>query len=99
MESQNSEETLSLVASADTRGKHRILAELKRLEQEARILEEELDQIKKMEKASPSCKELLVDVESRPDPLLAITSGPTVPAWDRWFERLQDPSGCGCWLC
>ncbi|KAL8121797.1 hypothetical protein AgCh_018510 [Apium graveolens] len=70
MESQNSEQVLSLVASANTKGKHRILAELKRLEQEARILEEELDQIKKMEKASPACKELLVDVESRPDPLL-----------------------------
>uniref|UniRef100_A0A164T4V5 Uncharacterized protein n=1 Tax=Daucus carota subsp. sativus TaxID=79200 RepID=A0A164T4V5_DAUCS len=88
MESQDSGHTVSLVASADTRGKHRIIAELRRLEQEARILEafhilefccliflnfaEELDQIEKMEKASPACKELLVNVESRPDPLLAM---------------------------
>lgn len=39
MELKNSEQTLSSVASADRKGKHRILAELKRLEQEARILE------------------------------------------------------------
>lgn len=37
MESDDSEQTRSLIT--DTRGKHRILAELKRLEQEARFLQ------------------------------------------------------------
>ncbi|KAJ0249005.1 Guanine nucleotide-binding protein subunit gamma 2 [Hirschfeldia incana] len=54
----------------DTRGKHRIHAELKRLEQEARFLEEELEQLEKMDTASASCKEFLESVESKPDPLL-----------------------------
>nr|GMD95178.1 guanine nucleotide-binding protein subunit gamma 2-like [Ipomoea batatas] len=42
---------------ADTRGKHRISAELKQLEQEARFLEEELEQVDRMEKASAVCKD------------------------------------------
>ncbi|CAH2052988.1 unnamed protein product, partial [Thlaspi arvense] len=54
----------------DTRGKHRIQAELKRLEQEARFLEEELEQLEKMDNASASCKEFLDSVDSKPDPLL-----------------------------
>ncbi|CAK7337255.1 unnamed protein product [Dovyalis caffra] len=55
---------------ADTRGKHRIQAELKRIEQEARFLEAKLEQLDKLEKASTACKEMLNNVESRPDPLL-----------------------------
>nr|GMD75529.1 guanine nucleotide-binding protein subunit gamma 2-like [Ipomoea batatas] len=43
---------------ADTRGKHRISAELKQLEQEARFLEEELEQVDRMEKASAVCKDV-----------------------------------------
>uniref|UniRef100_K7N4U1 G protein gamma domain-containing protein n=1 Tax=Glycine max TaxID=3847 RepID=K7N4U1_SOYBN len=58
------------LSSADTRGKHRIHAELKRLEQEARFLEEELEQLERMEKASTSCKIMLINVETKPDPLL-----------------------------
>ncbi|KAK8684706.1 hypothetical protein V6N13_040722 [Hibiscus sabdariffa] len=57
-------------ADSDTRGKHRILAELKRLEQESRFLEEELEQIERMEKASGACKEMLSNMETTPDPLL-----------------------------
>ncbi|KAI4324018.1 hypothetical protein L6164_023586 [Bauhinia variegata] len=49
----------SLSATTDTRGKHRIQAELKRLEQEARFLMEELGQLEGMDKASASCKEML----------------------------------------
>lgn len=86
------------VVVSDTRGKHRILAELKRLEQEARFLEEELEQLEKTEKASAACKELLSNVETRPDPLLPVTSGPLNPSWDRWFEGPQDPKGCRCWI-
>ncbi|KAJ6971259.1 guanine nucleotide-binding protein subunit gamma 2 [Populus alba x Populus x berolinensis] len=56
--------------ATDTRGKHRIQAELKRIEQEARFLEEELEQLDKLEKASTACKEMLNNVETIPDPLL-----------------------------
>nr|GMD81714.1 guanine nucleotide-binding protein subunit gamma 2-like [Ipomoea batatas] len=83
---------------ADTRGKHRISAELKQLEQEARFLEEELEQVDRMEKASAACKEMLSNVETRPDPLLPETTGPTNPLWDRWFEGPADASGCRCWI-
>ncbi|KAL3506007.1 hypothetical protein ACH5RR_031389 [Cinchona calisaya] len=91
MQSVSSEQVRSV---ADTRGKHRISAELKRLEQETRFLEEELEQIEKMEKASASCKEMLSKVETKPDPLLPTTSGPVNPSWDRWFEGPQEKSGC-----
>ncbi|KAA0057461.1 guanine nucleotide-binding protein subunit gamma 2-like [Cucumis melo var. makuwa] len=59
-------------SSIDTRGKHRIQAEVKRLEQEARFLEEELEQLDKLDKASTKCKEMLSNVETRPDPLLPL---------------------------
>ncbi|KAJ0959834.1 hypothetical protein J5N97_000457 [Dioscorea zingiberensis] len=48
---------LQSLSASDTRGKHRILAELKRFEQEARFLEEELEQLEKIDKASAACKE------------------------------------------
>ncbi|KDP40254.1 hypothetical protein JCGZ_02252 [Jatropha curcas] len=64
----------SLASATDTRGKHRIQAELKRLEQEARFLEEELEQLDKMETASAACKEMLSNVASKPDPLLPMPS-------------------------
>ncbi|XP_052190467.1 guanine nucleotide-binding protein subunit gamma 2-like isoform X2 [Diospyros lotus] len=77
---QGSEQARS-AAAADTRGKHRISAELKRLEQEARFLEEELEELEKMEATSAGCKD---------------TSGPTNPSWDRWFEGPQESQGCRC---
>ncbi|KAJ4722558.1 guanine nucleotide-binding protein subunit gamma 2-like [Melia azedarach] len=86
------------LAAGDTRGKHRIQAELKRLEQEARFLEEELEQLEKTEKASAECKETLSNVETRPDPLLPVTNGPLNPLWDRWFEGPQEKQGCRCWI-
>ncbi|KAJ1398897.1 G-protein gamma-like domain [Sesbania bispinosa] len=90
---------LQSLSSADTRGKHRIHAELKRLEQETRFLEEELEQLGRMDKASTPCKELLSNVETRPDPLLPLTIGPLSPTWDRWFEGPQDSkSCCRCWI-
>ncbi|GAB4843301.1 Guanine nucleotide-binding protein subunit gamma 2 [Ancistrocladus abbreviatus] len=85
-------------SSTNTRGKHRILAELKRLEQETRFLEEELEKLEKMEKVSAACKELQSIVEVRPDPLLPETNGPVNPSWDRWFEGPQDSKGCRCWI-
>ncbi|CAH9095485.1 unnamed protein product [Cuscuta epithymum] len=108
---ESSEQQMRSVA--DTRGKHRISAELKQLEQEARFLEEvlengekenrsdnseELEQVDKMDKASAVCKELLVNTQTRPDPLLPETTGPTSPLWDRWFERPPDASSCRCWI-
>ncbi|KAB2014646.1 hypothetical protein ERO13_D09G222900v2 [Gossypium hirsutum] len=88
----------SMVGRIDTRGKHRIQAELKRLDQEARFLEEELEHLEKMEKASTACKEMLSKVESTPDPLLPITNGPLNLTWDRWFEGPQESQGCKCWI-
>ncbi|XP_010552457.1 PREDICTED: guanine nucleotide-binding protein subunit gamma 2-like isoform X5 [Tarenaya hassleriana] len=81
---------------ADTRGKHRVQAELKRLEQEARFLEEEMEQLEKMERASTSCQEFLDSVDNKPDPLLPETTGPVNQMWDRWFEGPQEPKNCGC---
>ncbi|KAL5702164.1 Guanine nucleotide-binding protein subunit gamma 1 [Ranunculus cassubicifolius] len=89
---------VSSVVAADTRGKHRITAELKRLEQEARSLEEELEELERTERVSAACQQLLLNVESRPDPLLPVTTGPTNPLWDRWFEGPQDSQGCRCWI-
>ncbi|XP_020573075.1 guanine nucleotide-binding protein subunit gamma 1-like isoform X2 [Phalaenopsis equestris] len=82
--------------SADTRGKHRILAELKHLEQEARFLEDELEKLGKTEKVSAAVQELLQKIETNPEPLLPITHGPVNPSWDRWFEGPQDSRRCRC---
>lgn len=87
---------VSVVVLGDTRGKHRILAELKRLEQESRYLEEELDELEKTERVSATLEELLQKVESSPDPLLPITHGPINQYWDRWFEGPQEMHGCRC---
>ncbi|KAL9228673.1 hypothetical protein vseg_004226 [Gypsophila vaccaria] len=94
--------------SSDTRGKHRILAELKRLDQETRFVEEELEQLSKTDNlnananananASSACKDLFSFVDSKPDPLLPTTSAPINAAWDRWFEGPQDSKGCRCWI-
>ncbi|KAF4351348.1 hypothetical protein CsatB_026298 [Cannabis sativa] len=89
---------LQSLSIADTRGRHRIQAELKRLEQETRFLEEELEQLERMERASAACNEMLSNIETRPDPLLPVTHGPLSPLWDRWFEGPQDSKGCRCWI-
>ncbi|KAL8486487.1 hypothetical protein ACS0TY_022794 [Phlomoides rotata] len=82
--------------ATDTRGKHWISAELKRLEQETRFLQEDLEQLERAEKASDVCKELQISIQTRPDPLLALTNGPINPVWDKWFEGPQNSSGCRC---
>ncbi|PON94991.1 Ammonium transporter [Trema orientale] len=81
---------------SDNRGKHRILAELKGLEQELKSLEEELEELEKTENASTICAELQSHVESISDPLLPVTNGPINVLWDRWFEGPQDTQGCRC---
>ncbi|XP_057964545.1 guanine nucleotide-binding protein subunit gamma 1 [Malania oleifera] len=80
------------------RGKHRMLAEVKRLDQETKSLEEELEELEKTESVSAICEELLRNIETIPDPLLPITNGPANPLWDRWFEGPQDSGGCRCWM-
>ncbi|KAK9140162.1 hypothetical protein Scep_009843 [Stephania cephalantha] len=97
---------VSTVVVADTRGKHRILAELKRLEQETRSLEDELEELERTENVSAACQDdlcfvscrLLLQIDSRPDPLVPVTTGPSNPYWDRWFEGPQDSQGCRCWI-
>ncbi|KAE9592300.1 hypothetical protein Lal_00033535 [Lupinus albus] len=100
MQSSGSESVkrVQSLSYSDARGKHRIQAELKRVEQEAKFLEEELEKLEKMEGASVLCKEMLTNVETRPDPLLPVTIGPLNPSWDRWFEGPKDSKGCRCWI-
>ncbi|GAA0164597.1 hypothetical protein LIER_20191 [Lithospermum erythrorhizon] len=98
MQSQGVEQIRSLEVTTDSKGKQRISAELKRVEQETKFLEEELEQLNEMEKASEACKELVAHTEARPDPLLPQTSGPDNPFWDRWFEGPKKSSRCKCWI-
>ncbi|XP_022758309.1 guanine nucleotide-binding protein subunit gamma 2-like [Durio zibethinus] len=92
----SAEEQQAAGSAADTRGKHRILAELKRVEQESSFLEEEMEELERTDNVSTLCEELLLSMETRPDPLLPVTHGPINPSWDRWFEGPQDPQGCRC---
>ncbi|PPS04983.1 hypothetical protein GOBAR_AA15681 [Gossypium barbadense] len=68
-------------SAADTRGKHRILAQLKRVEQESKFLEEEMEELEKTDNVSTLCKE---------------TNGPINPSWDVWFEGPQTSQRCRC---
>ncbi|KAF8038335.1 hypothetical protein BT93_B0999 [Corymbia citriodora subsp. variegata] len=83
-------------SASDKRGKYRIMAEIKRLEQDSKCLEEEMEELEKLEDASFICKELLHYIETKPDALLPVTSGPANPLWNRWFEGFQDSEGCRC---
>ncbi|KAK6929891.1 G-protein gamma-like domain [Dillenia turbinata] len=94
----NQSQPATATSNADRRGKHRIAAEVKRLEHEIKFLEEELEQLEKFENASAACKELLSNVDTKPDPLLPVTNGPANPSWDRWFEGPQESKGCRCWI-
>ncbi|XP_039013838.1 guanine nucleotide-binding protein subunit gamma 2-like [Hibiscus syriacus] len=83
-------------SAADTRGKHRILAELKRVEQESRFLDDEMEELERTDNVSTLSEGLLLSMESRPDPLLPVTNGHINSSWDRWFEAPQDSKGCTC---
>ncbi|KAE8675093.1 Guanine nucleotide-binding protein subunit gamma 1 [Hibiscus syriacus] len=83
-------------SAADTRGKHRILAQLKRVEQESRLLQDEMEELERTDNVSTVSEELLLSLETRPDPLLPVTHGPINPSWDRWFEGPPDSKGCTC---
>uniref|UniRef100_A0ACD5W957 Uncharacterized protein n=1 Tax=Avena sativa TaxID=4498 RepID=A0ACD5W957_AVESA len=84
--------------AGDMRGRHRIQAELKKLEQEARFLEEELEELDKTEKVSAALQEFVVTTEHKADPLLPVTTGAAYQSWDRWFEGPQDLRRCKCWF-
>ncbi|KAI4340202.1 hypothetical protein MLD38_025064 [Melastoma candidum] len=90
------EEQGSNEAGSDKRGKYRIMAEIKRFEQDSKFLEEELEELEKIQGASTICEDLLLGIEARPDALLPVTNGPANPSWNRWFEGPQDPEGCRC---
>ncbi|KAL1197602.1 Guanine nucleotide-binding protein subunit gamma 1 [Cardamine amara subsp. amara] len=90
------EEALSLVGNGDARGKHRILAELARVEQEVTFLEQELEELDQADIVSTVCEELLFVIEKRPDPLLPLTNEPLDLGWDRWFEGPNGGEGCRC---
>ncbi|XVF01847.1 hypothetical protein REPUB_Repub04eG0124300 [Reevesia pubescens] len=81
-------------SAANTRGKHRVLAKLKRVEQESRFLEEEMEELEKTDNVSALCEELVLSMETIIDPLLLLTNGPINPSWDRWFEGPQGHQGC-----
>ncbi|KAM0877492.1 hypothetical protein ACQ4PT_035452 [Festuca glaucescens] len=84
--------------AGDMRGRHRIQAELKKLEQETRFLEEELEELDKTDKVSAALQEFLVTIERKADPLLPVTTGAAYQSWDRWFEGPQDLRRCKCWF-
>ncbi|CAE6082078.1 unnamed protein product [Arabidopsis arenosa] len=77
-------------------GKHRILAELARVEQEVVFLEKELEEVENTAIVSTVCEELLCVIEKGPDPLLPLTNGPLNLGWDRWFEGPNGGEGCRC---
>uniref|UniRef100_A0A1J3K6F6 Guanine nucleotide-binding protein subunit gamma 1 n=2 Tax=Noccaea caerulescens TaxID=107243 RepID=A0A1J3K6F6_NOCCA len=96
MEETAEQEAVSL--GGDARGKHRILAELGRVEQEVTFLETELEELELTDNVSTVCDELLGVIEKAPDPLLPLTSGPLNLLWDRWFEGPNGGEGCRCFI-
>ncbi|XP_010523656.1 PREDICTED: guanine nucleotide-binding protein subunit gamma 1 isoform X2 [Tarenaya hassleriana] len=72
---------ISAVSAGGGGGKHRILAELARVEQELAFLEKELEELEQTDMVSTVCEE---------------TNGPFNMAWDRWFEGPNGAQGCRC---
>ncbi|MED6182092.1 hypothetical protein PIB30_025326 [Stylosanthes scabra] len=79
-------------------GKHRIVAELKRLDQDMKFLQEELEELEKADNVSTICIDFVQNVESRADPLVPEIHGAVNVLWDRWFEGPQDPHECACFI-
>ncbi|KAG8477735.1 hypothetical protein CXB51_027562 [Gossypium anomalum] len=55
-----------------------------------------MKELERTDNVSTLSEELLLIMETRPDPLLSLTNGPINPSWDRWFEGPQDAKGCRC---
>ncbi|CAM0883784.1 unnamed protein product [Alopecurus aequalis] len=84
--------------AGDMRGRHQIQVELKKLEQEARFPEDEMEELDKTDKVSAALQDFLVTIERKADPLLPVTTGAAYHSWDRWFEGSQDLRTCKCWF-
>ncbi|KAJ7543450.1 hypothetical protein O6H91_09G038800 [Diphasiastrum complanatum] len=76
-------EPITPPSASDTRGRHWRRAELNRLKQEIRLLEEELEALERLPPASKSCEEFVQFVNTCPDALLPVTHGPVNPACER----------------
>ncbi|CAN8280591.1 unnamed protein product [Cochlearia groenlandica] len=86
------------VSMGDARGKHRILAELGRAQEEVLFLEKEVEELEHTDTIETVCDELISVIEKAPDPLLPLTSGPFNLQWDRWFEGPNGGEDC-CRSC
>ncbi|KAL6894630.1 hypothetical protein ACP4OV_008728 [Aristida adscensionis] len=78
--------------AADLRGRHRIQAELKKLEQEARFLEEELEELEKTDKVSSALQQYVFSYngkKSRPS-----TAKPLVLQISPGIDGLKDHKIC-----
>jgi len=82
----------------DLRGIHHRLAELNRLDQQIKHLEEELEKLDNTDRASTVCREVLLTIDNKPDAFLPTTRGPENAAWKQWFEKNTESRGCGCCL-
>jgi len=71
----------------DLRGIHHRLAELNRLDQQIKHLEEELEKLDNTDRASTVCREVLLTIDNKPDAFLPTTRGPENAAWKQWFEK------------
>ncbi|KAH9537740.1 hypothetical protein CY35_16G068300 [Sphagnum magellanicum] len=82
-------------SAPDVRGRHRRRAELQRLTQEIRMLQDELNALDNIPPASKACKELVDFMDNCPDPFLPSLQGDP-PVKQRWFEPPSESQGC-CW--
>ncbi|KAI5067974.1 hypothetical protein GOP47_0016319 [Adiantum capillus-veneris] len=85
----------------DSYGRHRKLAEVRRLHEEIRSLEEELEVVEGYPHASKACKELVQFTQTCPDPLLSLKQGAQNSGWNRWFQQPDQDGGeaFSCCLC
>ncbi|XP_013637369.1 PREDICTED: guanine nucleotide-binding protein subunit gamma 2 isoform X3 [Brassica oleracea var. oleracea] len=82
----------------DTRGKHRIHAQLNRLQQEARFLEvmKSWSSLKRWTKPQLLAKSSYTVLTA--NQILFFPLGPVNATWDQWFERPKEAKRCGCFI-
>ncbi|KAL2336664.1 hypothetical protein Fmac_011110 [Flemingia macrophylla] len=79
-------------------GKHRLQAAISHLNNQISILEEELEQLETTGESSIICKDVVLSVESIPDPLLPFTKGSVDAGWDRWFGGTHHSRNYKRWI-
>ncbi|KAL2896680.1 Guanine nucleotide-binding protein subunit gamma 2 [Bienertia sinuspersici] len=79
-------------------GRHRLQAATSHLEQQIRIIQDELDELDSMGGPSTVCNEIISGIESAPDPLLPITRGPVDVNWERWFGGASSSRSHRRWI-